>query len=48
MKIEILKAYKNLQLKDIVNVDEAYGAILVKKGVAKDASEKAEKADKAK
>ena len=44
MKIEIIKDYKCMKAKDIINVDEAYGAILIKKGVAKDAEAKAEKA----
>lgn len=39
MKIEIIKAYKLLKEKDIINVDEAYGTALIKKGVAKKVAE---------
>lgn len=43
MKIEIIKDYKLLKVKDVITVDTAYGLILIKKGVAKEvkADEKA-------
>lgn len=43
MQVKIKKAYKKMKIGDMPNVDNAYGAILIKKGIAEKVPEKKSK-----
>jgi len=46
IQVKIIKDYKMMKIGAPPRVDDLYAAIRIKKGVAKDAAEKAEKPEK--